>query len=356
MSGSFSVIFTVKNEEKNLPKAIEYYKALGAKKIFVFWDGTTDNSPEIIKDDIIVLSQNSIHFEEFKELFGINYPKWFDTLIDNWDIKFDFRKRINTMYAAKLTRELGIEWMVSPDPDELIYFFEKEEFGPNQFQKILADTAPNIDQILLRNMEAVPTEVGKEHPFIDIKYFVNRFPITEFFNRAFKTILRFSKIPAGTIDLLDHYFFRARFQGLYPRPIINPLNGNKIHRSLYIGYRGYKPIIRVKDYQCFIFNTHYWQSNTKKIKSIIRGNILHYDICDSSEYKNKFKQRHIKTIDQGYNVRTYLGWIARKLDSDALADFFESQIVLKNKKILNLLVKKKILRQVNQISDFYRKK
>jgi hypothetical protein len=105
-------------------------------------------------------------------------------------------ERSNTYYAALDAASDGIEWLVSIDADELVLMSPTEEQLENHIPRYLERIPENIDQILMRNLESVPTSAETQNPFVDCIYFLNRFPLTETtwrFTRA--ALLRVSRSP-----------------------------------------------------------------------------------------------------------------------------------------------------------------
>ena len=173
-SGKFALTYTVKNEARLLPSAIEYHLAAGCSRIYLFWDGTTDNSAELIAKYPQVIARQSYRPQELHDP-----PAWLSRILPAWETELDVRKIANTVYAAEDAARDGIEWLVGIDPDELILMSRAETVIENHIPKYLEKIPENIDQLHLPNLESVPTAAEIQNPFTDCVYFLNRFPAIE---------------------------------------------------------------------------------------------------------------------------------------------------------------------------------
>ena len=133
-SGKFALTYTVKNEARLLPSAIEYHIAAGCSRIYVFWDGTTDGSRDLVSKYPCVTARDSIRVEETDDA-----PKWIKDILVWWDTDMDVRKRINTYYAAKSAAAEGLDWLGGIDPDELVLMSRDEEINEDHISKHLAE-------------------------------------------------------------------------------------------------------------------------------------------------------------------------------------------------------------------------
>ena len=95
-SGKFALTYTVKNEARLLPSAIDYHIAAGCSRIYIFWDGTTDNSRDLVSKYPCVVARDSIRVDETADA-----PKWIKDILVCWDTDMDVRKRINTILRGQ---------------------------------------------------------------------------------------------------------------------------------------------------------------------------------------------------------------------------------------------------------------
>ena len=258
-----AVCYTVKDEARLLPHAVKYHLAAGVSRIYVFLDGTTDNSRELIEDVIGVEVHRSA-----PPTGGVDEPGWFGGVGLIWEGNFDARKRVNTFRAAQWAHAAGIEWLASIDPDELIIANSNDLVSIDLMDRLLRCVPENIDQILLRNLELVPVVSESVNPFLDNVYFLNRFPRTELVFRyssaLARRLLRNSRLHAW----FEHLFYKLRFLGTWPRLMRHPATKSLIPSSYFLGYVNHKAIIRTNASDKYNFNIHRWGAFLSKPKSI----------------------------------------------------------------------------------------
>jgi Glycosyl transferase family 2 len=347
VTNSFAITYTVKNEAAILPDALKWHFECGAAKIFIFWDGTTDHGPELVRGLLNVQAQNSVNPRDVS-----NLPEWVKIIAPMWEENMDVRKRINTLVAARMAAAENIQWIASIDPDELMIVDTTS--AKQDLSGLFANISDKVDQILLRNLEVLPTDPNVENPFADCTYFLSRHPKTEVIRRyctaAFRKIFSSPKAHAW----FEHKFYRARFIGLFPPIVSNPENGEKLYRSYYLGYSNYKSIMRTSRADDYNFNTHKWQRYRKSPASIYKGNVLHYDLFNATYFIEKFRQRQQGILVKAFHVRYELAMIARSESRDMAVNFFNEQIVIKDPDYLNRLISSKIVQKIESPSNFFK--
>lgn len=112
---------------------IEYHLAVGCSRIYIFWDNTTDNAPELVAKYPQVVARKSFRPEELA-----NPPEWFVHILPPWGDDLDVRKIANTYYATLDAAQDGIEWLVSIDADELLMMNRDEQVLQNHAPKYLS--------------------------------------------------------------------------------------------------------------------------------------------------------------------------------------------------------------------------
>ena len=349
MSGSsYAITYTVKNEARLLPDAIRYHAAQGCFHFYVYLDGTTDGTRESILDlpNVTVLTSVPLAAEE-------SYPAWMRDIAPMWDVNMDARKRFNTIDAAQRARDAGIEWIISIDPDEIIYPCEPGTGKPIQISDLLSSINAHVDQLLLKNLEAVPTRApAGRGPFSQCVYFVQRFDATDLVRRAIGTFVsKLSKSPKARA-WSDHLVYRARLLGAYPRIMRDPRDGSAVPSSLFLGYTNHKAFMRSARAEYFNFNIHKWQKSVRKPISVSFGYLLHYDIFDWEYFSLKFRQRNSYMIIADFFVRHRLGEIARECDDSEVELFFAENIALDAVSV-DQLVKKGVIRRIDDVAAFF---
>ena len=342
----FAISYTVKDESRMLPAAIDYHLAAGCSRIYVFWDGTSDGSDLLLSAYSLVVARNSITTDEIEDA-----PQWMTNILCAWETDLDVRKQINTYYAARSAAIEGIDWLISLDADELIWMGNN---GPINHDSIVGqlDRVPdNIDQLLLPNLDCVPTSAECQNPFSDCVYFMNRFPATEFiwrYSRAF--LIRISRSPA-LVAWYDYLFYQVRFAGALPRLMREPKSGHIIPAGYFLGYSSYKSFIRLRTFFNFKFETHRWSRYLKAPRSVRLGNILHYDMPDSTYFAAKYRQRR-QGVQRAFYLRYRLARVATSCSNGEIKEFFESCIAIRDPGRIARLERKGILLKIDAVAEF----
>lgn len=347
-TGTFALAYTVKNEARLLPSGIEYHLAAGCSRIYVFWDNTTDNAPDLVAAYPQVLARNSYRPEELADA-----PPWLTKILTWWETELDVRKIANTYYAALDAARHGIEWLVSIDADELILMNRDEQALENHIPKRLEQIPENIDQLLLPNLESVPTSAVSENPFLDCVYFFNRFPQTEAawrYSRA--ALLRVARSPE-LIAWYDWLFYQIRFAGALHRMMRDPATHQRIPGSYFLGYSSHKSFIRTSHAASFEFATHSWLPRLSRPRNLRTGNVLHFDMLDADYFAAKFRQR--LPDDRGlFHLRYLLSIVARDRTLEQVRQFFETYIAIRDPQRIARLKRKGIIVEIRSISDLLR--
>lgn len=350
----FAISYTVKDESRMLPAAIDYHIAAGCSRIYVYWDGTSDRSDLLLSANPSVLSRESITPSEVE-----NAPQWITRILPWWDSDMEVRKCINTYYAARRASLEGIDWLISLDPDELILMDGNSPINQDHIVKHLSRVPDKVDQLLLRNLDCVPTSAESKNPFSGGVYFMNRFPMTEFiwrYSRAFLTrILRTWELAAW----YDYIFYRVRFAGALPRLMRDPKSGRIIPAGYFLAYSSYKSFIRVTTFSNFKFATHRWMRYLKAPRSRCLGNILHYDMPDASYFAAKFRMRqesHVEVLRKWFYLRYQLALVARNCSNSEIKEFFEKYIAIRNPASIARLERKGILIRIDAVADFMKER
>ena len=347
-SGKFALAYTVKNESRLLPSAIEYHLATGCSRIYIFWDNTTDNSAELVAKYPQVIARKSFRPDELE-----NPPSWLADILPAWEPDLDVRKIANTYYATQDAAKDGIEWLVGIDPDELIMMSRDEQVLENHIPKYLEKIPENIDQLLLPNLESIPTAAETENPFTDCVYFLNRFPVTETvwrYSRA--ALIRASRSPR-LIAWYDWLFYELRFAGALQRMMREPGTQRRIPGAYFLGYSSHKSFIRTGRIADIQFATHGWKRFTRRPRDLRIGNVLHFDLLDASYFALKFRQRPAPR--DIFYLRYLLGNVARDHSPEQIREFFETYIAIRDPKRIELLKKKGIVVELRSPSNLLKK-
>ena len=142
-----ALVMTVKNEERLLLQNIYYHLAIGVEKIYIYFDGTTDNGPNLIKNIEGVEGNKSISATKYK---SYNYLRKFN---ENAKEHHTARQCLNTFDALRKCKLENIDWLISLDADELMI---TNELGTESLQDFFNSySGTNIELINLRPLEVI---------------------------------------------------------------------------------------------------------------------------------------------------------------------------------------------------------
>ena len=153
-----ALVLTVKNEERILRSNLTYHRALGAEHIFIYFDDTTDQGKESIKDLDYVTVQNSVPATQFEN----------NTTLEKFTTKatehHTARQCLNTMHALQECEYRGYDWLISIDADELICTSKNTiELLPDFFSKI----SEEIDVVTFKTLEVIAREMHYNNVFAE---------------------------------------------------------------------------------------------------------------------------------------------------------------------------------------------
>ena len=246
------LVMTVKNEERLLCQNIFYHKAIGVDSIFVYFDNTTDNGFNLIKDIQGVITKKSVLPDKY---IGIPELKKF---WGNADEHHTARQCLNTYDALQQCRVCNIDWLISIDADELLLTDLKgkiniKDFFANCFEN-------NIDIVQL-----VPLEV------IARKFNYNLVMAEETYFKTKKN-------------------FKSKLDQIYKK-VYNPYTNKYITTSYWLGHTMGKAAINVKS-NIIPYNVHRYSlvDPHRKIKKIQKGFLLHYHLYDFKDFKKNYEK------------------------------------------------------------------
>jgi hypothetical protein len=348
---TFAITYTVKNEANLLPDAIAYHLAMGCSRIYVFFDGTTDNSRELIQGIDRVVCADSISPGALT-----SPPEWVDEIVPRWGESMDVRKRINTLFAADQAKTDGIEWLINIDPDELLILNDQATNSLKNTEAFFTPISAQVDQILIPNLEAIPTSDGSGKPYIDCTLFLERFPITELLWRFSLGICRKIVSNPKYHAWADYWFYHLRFRGALPRLMKHPVTQESIPAGYFLGYSNHKSFIRTAVARDFKFNIHRWEKVTRKPRNTKKGKLLHYDLPSTEYFCAKFRQRPPAMLVKAFYCRYQFAQIARELPFEAARQFFLNNICISDTAIINRMKRNGILTEIKFIADFMKER
>lgn len=326
-----AITFTSKNEVKLLERSIAIHEQLGVSRFFVFLDENTDDTEEVLSK----YGSVSVHYTRMPKA-ELDVPTWITEILPRHSASMDVRKRVNTYFAAIEARREGIDWIACIDADEVICPAPNGGIKLNLIPEFLASVPSCYDQVLMRNLEVIPTQSEVDNPFFECRYFYRRFPRTEALHRLLAGLAMRTLGPVAAA-WFSYLFYKLRFGGKLPRDVRDPLTGRLMPLGYFFGYSNYKPFVRTDRAHLFNHNIHAWVAAEEKPRSIILGNVLHFDMFDWRYLADKFRKRPPALLIKAFHTRYKLAEICRSLEDPAVRKFFEDNLVVPPDVIEDLL-------------------
>lgn len=346
---NFAVTYTIKNEEKILPYVLRLWQLLGCERVYIFFDGTTDNSRNIAREHIFVEAIDSIEPNRLADR-----PKWIKEIEGRWSENMDVRKRINTYWATQRASSQGIEWVLSIDPDEVVVPSLNQPLNESSIARFLSKIPPHVDQVLAQNLEVQATSMRVDNPFSDCTVFLRRHPTTFLVHRLMRAVLLRAKFPLKFVARVSNIIYQLRFRGVYLKKMRDPKTGRSIPRGHFLGYTNYKSFVRAGSAQNLMHNVHKWQAtDSRRVTSIKRGLTLHYDFYDADVARNKFIQRPKINSYNGEFYRSEIARMACEYSKDDFYRFFKDSIMIEDTSFVERLISRRICSSVTSIAELF---
>ena len=297
-----ALVITVKNEARLLKQNLRYHLAIGIEKIYVYFDKATDNGKLVIKDIEGVEVNDSVSAEIYKQVDYLQH------LCNNADKIHTARQCLNTYNAQIKCRDLGIDWLISLDADELFVADYKKPISLKDFFEPLK----SYDVVQLQTLEVLAKQMA------------------------------YNKVMLEEIEFKIQKNFKSHFNRIYHK-FYNPYRKTSIVHSYWLGHNMGKLAIRV-DSDTIPKNVHRYQTiNKTPLKTIKRGCILHYHLYDFEDFIKKYKnfKAHPNTFLSGNDIGS-LKTLWRDMVNDEqfdetyLKDYFKTYILIDKKKYKQL--------------------
>lgn len=279
---------TVKNESKLLRNNLLYHYYLGVNKVYLYEDGSEDNTLATILDLPFVEVNFSVAPEKYKH---INEYKEF---VEKAATHHVARQNLNTKFSIEKARSEGYDWLISLDADELICPDITRSY-PLQLHDFYKSIPFDIELVRSQTLEVVQMDRHYSNVFAEAKFFKIKSPSHRFWRLAY--------------DPFQKRFFRTNgFYGqdmgkssLRLRADAKPQTTHKFIRRdgspLKREWRGFLLHYHCYNFEDFIrkyknFSTHpniYLSGNP--IESIKR---LWRDIVNNHNFDNNYLKRYYK--------------------------------------------------------------
>ncbi|MCB0457406.1 MAG: glycosyltransferase family 2 protein [Flavobacteriaceae bacterium] len=299
-----ALVLTVKNEERILRDNLLYHKAMGCEKIFVYFDGTTDDGKASIADLDFVEISDSVSKEIFEE---VDFLSKFTSQMEEHHTA---RQCLNTYDAKCKCAKEAIDWLISIDADELVVPNIETKTDLPSFFKTIPD---EIVVVNFQVQEVLQHKMAYTHVFAE--------------ETLFKTTHKFT----------------SRFENIRKR-IYNPFEKKYIPFSYWYGQHLGKAALRV-DSKIIPHNVHRYKTfDGSAFKQIEKGFVLHYHAYDFEDFVKKFTnfKKHPDTFLSGNKVESIkllLRDVVNHPDAtnESLRSYFAENLLFSEKEVRKLL-------------------
>jgi hypothetical protein len=242
------LVITVKNEERLLRTNLLYHKAIGVELIFVYFDNSTDGSRKSVEKMEGVFCFDSVEAQPFAHLEYLNnFTRQRDSL-------HTARQCLNIFDASQRSKNLGIDWLLSLDADELFLSSTDKHMDVSTFFK----KYKNFDLVQLSVMEVLGRQMHYDNVIRQ--------------ETLFKTQSRFK-------NWNDRIYF----------PFYDPYTNETFKHHAWLGHTMGKCAIKISS-NLTPKNVHRFGSIVNSpIKISSSGYVLHYSLYDFEDFKKKFK-------------------------------------------------------------------
>lgn len=156
---SFAVVATSHTDKEWVKWFIAYQLNCGAQKVYVYLDDPAPDQMLAVNDPRVQIENR---FLDDYHTLGLSPSASHD--ISN-------RHSFNAMCAIRQARDEGIDWLIRIDIDELI------QLPNHRFDDLLLGVPNDVQQIIVRTKEALPSKLENDMPFLDITHFRHQSPV-----------------------------------------------------------------------------------------------------------------------------------------------------------------------------------
>lgn len=305
-----ALVLTVKNESRLLRSNLLYHQAIGISKAFVYFDGTTDNGKETIKDLDFVEVQNSVNAEMLKT------QDFLSKFTSQAKEHHTARQCLNTYDALQKSKVLGFDWLISIDADELIAI---ETDQPSHLKTFFLNQDDSVEIVNFRTLEVLQQKKHYENVFAEADLFKTRKNFKYRGENIFRTIYN------PSLKKMDkHYYWYGQTMGKGAIKVPSNLIPKNVHR--------------------------YSHLNGKKPKSINYGFVLHYHSYDGEDFIKKFRNfsqhpEHFLSGNRVESLKLLLKDVVNNhgYSEEQLKTYFNENLLFSPKRVKKILKNKKFI-------------
>lgn len=246
-----AIVITVKNESRLIRQNVYYHLGIGIKKIYVYFDGTEDDSRSKVQDIDGVECHDSISSDIFDDLPFLQ--KFTAHKLE----QHSARQSLNSYDAEQRCKKDGMDWLISIDADEfflpsrhscvpLSQFFELHDKGGYEIIRL------SVFEVVSRKMH---------YDYVALE----------------ETLFKTKKN------------FKSKFDQIYFN-IVNPYTKTSVSTHYWYSHLMGKCAIKVGR-DLIPHNVHKYKSLHEEVavKTIWAGHILHYFQYDAKDFIKKYQ-------------------------------------------------------------------
>jgi len=314
-----AVVMTVKDEDDVIFSNILYHKHIGVTDFYIYLDGSTDNTLNIVRE----LSNVNIKYSSLPKWMLYEYS--FDRYTSRYQTHHTARQIINCFDAVELARKNGIKWVISIDPDELICL-DKERVIRDSLKEFLFSLPSNIYAVTFPTLEVIPRKLNYTNVFAEETFFKAPYSYGEG-RRIGESASGLDEIPEPEI-LYSSNEIQNKWQDLHsskacqkyhtsldlkylngvldvPHLVVhNPKLDSQLIFDWYVGHFIGKQAFRID--RDVSFQSLHSVALPNRDNELVTGYLLHYNNYSAVKFLKKYKafSSHPETYTLGYSVDT----------------------------------------------------
>jgi hypothetical protein len=239
------LVMTVRDERPLLRTNLLFHRHLGVERVYLYDDGSSDGTPETVRDLEFVSTRTSVSSDRFRD-------RETDSTFLRTDTWATVRQRLNAWAALEEARDDRLDWLLHLDADELVCP-DLRHAPAGQLREFFAGIPAAVAQVRFPTLEAVQRRTVYRDVFAEETLF---------------------KLPQGRIR----------------RRVRDPLRGRELRVDGFYGHRAGKSAVRTA-VPARPRSPHVFMApDGGKLESQWAGSHLHYYACGAAAFAAKLRR------------------------------------------------------------------